>query len=315
MSTSHSDGHLHLAPPGSPAGEPDLIQSGTAPLLRNRRPISAPKAALISLGLATVAALLVMLARPLLTKAPFRPAEIARHLDDTSNPRETQRALTQVAQEIGEGRPAVRRWYSAVLRLASNSDPALRQTAIWVMSHDPKSSDFHEAVSRLLSDPVPLVRWNAAVSLVKFGDPACRPQLREMLRSYTLESPAAGILRYERKENSYVESGSKIAAVADGGSITLISAPLTGFLDQRLAEGGAKVKIGEALAVLLPGGEQVSEALRSLAVVGQVDDLPDVERYGKSVSGMPDGIQKQARVTAEEIRKRSGTSPIPPPRD
>ncbi len=276
----------------------------------NRRIISVPKAALISLLLASLASLLVMFARPLITKVPLKPAEIARYLEDTSKQGRTKQALMQVAQEIGANSPGSRQWYPAVLRLASNSDPTLRQTAVWAMSHDPKFPDFHKAVSRLLNDPVPLVRWNAAVSLVKFGDPACRSQLREMLRSYTLVSPAAGILRYKRREHAYVESGSTIAVLDDGGSATAISAPLTGFLDRQLTAEGAIVRSGDALAVLLPGQEQVSESLRALAVVGQLDDLADVEHYWKSTSGVPDTIQKQARTTAEQIRKRSGTALI-----
>ena len=286
------------------------VHAAVTPQSLNRRIVSAPKAALISLVLAALAALLVMLARPLLTKTPLPPPEIAHYLEDTSSQRQTQRALMQVAQEISRDNRTARQWYPAVLRLASNSDPGLRQTAIWVMGHDPKSSEFHQAVTRSLNDPTPLVRWNAAVALVKFGDPSCRPQLREMLRPFRLVSPAAGALRYKRKEHVYVESGSKIAIVEDGDSSTVISAPLTGFLDQRLVTEGAKVKSGDALALFLPGQEQVSEALRALALLGQLDDLPDVERYGKSPSVLPDAVQKQARTAAEEIRKRSVATPI-----
>lgn len=264
----------------------------------------APKAALISFVFAAVAAILVMLANSLMTRSPLKPAEISRSLSGASNREITLRALTQVAGDIGRGDPSARQWYPAVLRLASNPDPALRQTSAWVMSHDPKSAEFHQALLKLLGDSAPLVRWNAAVALVRFGDAAGRPQFREMLRPFTVASPAPGILRYKRREHLSMDSGDQIATIENGAVTTTLAAPLTGLFDRRLVAEGGRVEKGDPIAVFLPGQEQVFEALRALAVVGTPDDLPDVERYLKPTGNLPENVQKQAKMTTEAIQKR-----------
>ena len=46
----------------------------------------------------------------------------------------------------------------------------------------------HEALLRLIRDPEPMVRRNAATALAAFGDGAARPELVAMLKPYTVVS-------------------------------------------------------------------------------------------------------------------------------
>jgi hypothetical protein len=56
---------------------------------------------------------------------------------------------------------------------------------------------------------------------------------------------------------------------------------------------------------LSPSVEQVWESLRALYIVGQPEDISDVQRYLRPISTMPDKIQKQAASTLEAIRDRA----------
>src|SRR6267154_1974511 len=60
------------------------------------------------------------------------------------------------------------------------------------MGQDNKSEEFHQALQSLLSDNDPLVRRNAALQLVRFGDGSGRPELRSMLQSFEAKSAIAG---------------------------------------------------------------------------------------------------------------------------
>ena len=59
---------------------------------------------------------------------------------------------------------------------ASSPNLELRQTAAWLMGQDRNYAPFHEALLRLVHDPEPMVRRNAALGLAAFGDPAARPE-------------------------------------------------------------------------------------------------------------------------------------------
>jgi hypothetical protein len=98
--------------------------------------------------------------------------EMGRYLSDTSAPHKTQHALSQLAQEMARRDPAARQWYPLVLRLADDKEAERRLMAAWVMGQDSESAAFHQGLLTLLHDPEAMVRWNAALSLVRFGDPA-----------------------------------------------------------------------------------------------------------------------------------------------
>ena len=237
---------------------------------------------------------------------PLPDPEMERYLADTSVPHKTQHALAQVAAQIARGDPSARRWYPQVIRLASGKEPQLRLMAAWVMGQDNTSQEFHKALLALAADPEQMVRGNAALALVRFGDASGEDQLKLLLRPYMLVASQAGSLTFRLKEHDAVRSGSIVARIRDGNAETAeVRSPLAGQLERFMAQDGAKVAAGDEIAVLLPGQEQVWEALRALYLVGRPEDLEDVDRFSSGVGGMPERVRQQAALTAEAIRKRA----------
>lgn len=237
---------------------------------------------------------------------PLTEQEIERYLSDVQRPRKAQHALTQISERILRGDPSVHRWYPRVQELAHHSLPELRGMAAWVMGQDTRSEEFHQALLRLLEDSDPLVRRNAALSLVRFGDARGRPELVAMLRAHRLRAAETGTLTFRLKVDDAVNPGTLIARIQRrSGDVFEVRAPLPGRLQVRLVEDGSQVQAGDEILLLAPAAEQVWEALRALYLVGQPEDLPDVERFARPVPGMQETIQQQAQITAHSIRNRS----------
>lgn len=241
-------------------------------------------------------------------------AELGEHLSDTSAPRKTQHALSQLAERMARGDPAARRWYPQVVALSENKESGLRVMAAWVMGQDNKSQEFHSALKRLLDDPDPMVRGNAALGLVRFGDAGGRAELRAMLQPYALTAPRAGKVIFRLKDQDTVGPGSIVARIeVDSSQRVDVHSPLSGLLERRLVEDESAVRAGEQIAILAPGENQVWECLRALYFVGSEEDLPDVERFvrqprpgrGRWPTDMSDRIQQQAALTAQAIRQRA----------
>ena len=238
---------------------------------------------------------------------PLPDREMARYLADASVPHRTQHALAQVAAQIARGGPSARRWYPQVIRLAGGKEPQLRLMAAWVMGQDNTSQEFHKALLALMADPEQMVRGNAALALVRFGDASGEDQLKLLLRPYALLAPQAGSLTFRLKERDPVRSGSIVARVRDGDAQPVeVRSPLAGQLGRCVAADGSRVAAGDETAVIEPGQEQAWEALRALYLVGRPEDLEDVDRYSSGVGGMPERVRQQAAITAEAIRKRQG---------
>jgi HEAT repeat protein len=79
------------------------------------------------------------------------------------------------------GDPKVAQWYETVAQLSEHSGPQVRVTAAWVMGQDSTSELFHNTLLQMLGDDEVLVRRNAALSLVRFGDDEGLNELRAML--------------------------------------------------------------------------------------------------------------------------------------
>ncbi len=235
--------------------------------------------------------------------------DMAKYLSDTSVPHKTQHALSQLGQEMARRDTGAKQWYPVVMKLAGNREAQLRLMAAWVMGQDPESADFHKALLAMLDDPEAMVRWNAALALVRFGDPAGEPELRFMLRPYSLRAPQAGTLTFRLKEQDAVSAGSLVARIKHGdGATAEVRSPLAGRLEKRTARDGAPVAAGEEIARLAPGWEQAWEALRALYLVGTPADLQDVDRYASGVAGVPDRVRQQAVLAAQAIRSRAVAS-------
>lgn len=235
--------------------------------------------------------------------------EMTQYLTDTSAPHKTQHALAQLANEMARGDPGTSRWYPQILALAGNKEPEFRLMSAWVMGQDNKSQEFHQALHRLLNDPEPMVRRNAALALVRFGDGGGEPELRLMLRPFDVAAPVAGTLEFRLKESNEVPRGSVVAKIwSEGSEAFELRSPVEGLLERRVASDGAKVVAGDAIAVLAPSEAQVWESLRALYLVGGPDSLADVERFARGVPGMSENVKQQATLTARAIQRRAVTS-------
>jgi biotin carboxyl carrier protein len=226
-------------------------------------------------------------------------SDLDAYFADRAKPRHAQHALVQVGERLSRGQN-VSRWYPEVLAQAASSGVEIRQTAAWIMGQDRSYQPFHEALLRLIHDPEPMVRRNAALSLAAFNDPAARPELAAMLRPYSIAAPVAGTVRYRLKLGDYVNPGTMIAHIGERE----VRSPIPGEVRSLEKNEGAAVQAGDALANLGADKNHVWEALRALVLVGTKDDLEDVQRLTRPMSGMPQAVLRQAQETAKAIESR-----------
>jgi hypothetical protein len=224
--------------------------------------------------------------------------DITAYLADTAKPRHAQHALVQIGERMAGHDPAVTRWYPQVVQLAASPRIELRQTAAWIMGQDHTYAAFHDALLKLIADPQPMVRRNAALALSNFGDGAARPELLAMLRPYTVASPAGGQVHYRLKAGEYVNPATLVAHV---GSVEVRS-PLPGEVREFSRREGATVTAGDPLIEISADKNHVWEALRALWTVGTKDDLEEIRN---SARGMPEKVQEQAVLTAQAIQSRT----------
>jgi hypothetical protein len=243
--------------------------------------------------------------------SPLSDEQMGKYLADTSVPHKTQHALAQLSSRMARGDAGARRWYPQLLALAGSKEPQFRLMAAWALGQDSHSEEFHRALRVLLADPEPLVRWNAALALTRFGDGAAEPQLRAMLQPYTLVAPLAGTLKFRLKEREAVARGDVVARVRarEGAKPVDVISPFAGEVERRVAGEGSQVSAGDALAMVSPGESQVWEALRGLYLVGGPQDLDEVEKFARGVPSMPERVREQAAATAQAIRQRSHLQP------
>ncbi len=231
---------------------------------------------------------------------PLSDKEIGEYLADTTKPRHIQHALVQVGERMARKDASSTQWYPQLVRLANSPVEEIRNTDAWVMGQDVSRPEFHQALLRLLQDPSSTVRGNAALALVRFGDPAGRPQILALLQPVTLTAPSAGTVTDAAKPEQTVREGGLVARI--GG--VEVRAPATGRVVSVKSK-DATVAAGEQFAVLDPPVDQIWEALRALYLVGTPDDLPVVRSYKSSSSDIPQRIQQQAIETERAILDRS----------
>src|SRR5437764_2746639 len=106
---------------------------------------------------------------------------ITSYLNEEQNVRHVQQALTRIEERIEKNDQSVKRWYPKIVELSGSNVTEIRKTVAWVMGQDNRSEEFHAALRKLLEDSQPIVRRNAAVQLVRFGDGSGRAELRAIL--------------------------------------------------------------------------------------------------------------------------------------
>ena len=63
--------------------------------------------------------------------------------------------------------------------------------------------------------------------------------------------------------------------------------------------------MGEKILLLSPTEEEVWEALRALYLVGQPEDIAEIEPFTGKAPHMAERTRQQARLTVEAIKKRN----------
>lgn len=238
---------------------------------------------------------------------PLTDAEIQQSLTSVKNPRETQHALSQIADRIIRGDTSVKNWYPDVARLANSPYIQIRETAAWVMGQDNTVPEFHQTLLELLRDPEPLVRMNAALGLVRFHDATGHPEIVRMLSGQPVLAPQAGVLKRELDVGQSAAPDTLVARIVEGKQSVDVHSGIPGHLTVWEAADGARVETGQPIALIAPTSDMVWEALRALYLIGDSSDLNVIAPYARGVPNMPARVAEQARLTMEEIRRRAGS--------
>jgi biotin carboxyl carrier protein len=232
-------------------------------------------------------------------------SQMDEYLNDDKHPRHIQHALVQLGERMARHDGSVARWQPQLIRLAAHPVEEVRNTDAWVMGQDTSAAGFHESLLKMLQDSSLTVRGNAALSLVRFGDPAGRPQIVALLQPATITAPSAGKITDTDKPGTSIHQGGLVAKVQTGDSTVEVRSPIAGRIRTLTASTGANVTTGTEIATIDPAAEQVWEALRALYLVGQPDDLPAVRAYERDLPDISDRLRQQATLTEQAIRDRA----------
>ena len=232
--------------------------------------------------------------------------DISKYLADEKNPRHVQHALLQIQQRMERGDAEAKNWYPQLITLSGSPETEFRLTVAWLMGFDNQSQEFHQALSKLLRDPEPIVRRNAALALLRFNDSSGREELLSVLRPYSLKAPADGVVASSLHEGSEVGRRALLARIQQSdGQVVGLRSPLPGRVGKISKPNGSQVTREDELLSLHSDEDSVWEALRGLALAGKAEDLPLVQSYADSteVSGR---IKEQAGLTVQAINRRLG---------
>src|SRR5258708_17967975 len=188
--------------------------------------------------------------------------KITEYLNDDKHPRHIQHALVQLGERMARQDAGAMRWSPQMLRLAAHPVEEVRNTDAWVMGQDSSAAALHEALRKMLQDSSPMVRGNAALSLVRFGDATGRPQIVALLQPATVVAPGAGRVVDVDKIGTSVRQGGLIAKINDGARTAEIRTPITGRIRSLSVATGAAVAAGAEVVNIDPGSEHIWKRLR-----------------------------------------------------
>ncbi len=235
--------------------------------------------------------------------------ELTKYLSDDSHPRHIQHALVQIGERMSRRDARVSQWYPRVTQLASYPVEQVRNTDAWVMGQDTSVPAFHDALLKMLDDSSLMVRGNAALSLVRFGDSTGRPQILALLEPTEITAPESGKIIDASAPGTAIHQGGVVVKLQSGERTIEVRSPISGRLRTLSVRPGQTVDAATSMAVVDPGTDQVWEALRALYLVGTADDLPAVSRYKRDSTDIPDHVRKQAVETEAAIRQRQNEPP------
>src|SRR5271168_446519 len=232
--------------------------------------------------------------------------QLNQYLHDTKKPRHIQQALVQVGERITRHDIAAKQWYPDLASLAADPVEEVRNTDAWVMGQDTSGAGFHETLLKMLADPSQMVRGNAALALVRFGDATGRPQILALLQPAQIPSPESGRIIDADRPGTAVHQGGLIAKLEYGQQQTTeIRSPIPGRI-RSVAGTGANISAGAEVAVVDPANEQVWEALRALYLIGQPEDIDAVRAYERELPDISNDVRQQAVETEKAIWQRAG---------
>ena len=239
---------------------------------------------------------------------PLDNAQLAKSLNDRANPREVQHALSQLADRILAPSPAVRDsarpFYPQVVEIAQSGQDELRLTAAWVMGQDNTVPGFHDELLRLLQDPNPMVRRNAALALVRFHDVSGIAEIRSMLQPSNVAAPQPGALEQRLKPGDAINPGTLIGRIDSGNAKNELRSQIPGTIDRWLVPDKSSVVPPQPVLLVDPSSDEIWEALRALYLIGDAQDLPTVDTIARGASDVPLRVRQQAEVSASAIRSR-----------
>ena len=234
--------------------------------------------------------------------------QMTEYLHDDKKPRHIQHALVQLGERMSNHDATVKQWYPDLLRLASDPVEEVRNTDAWVMGQDTSGAGFHETLLKMLGDSSLMVRGNAALSLVRFGDATGRPQIVALLQPAQVTAPESGKIADADRPGTSIHQGGLIAKLRnEQGQIDELRSPIPGRI-RSVADTGATVRAGSEVGVVDPATEQVWEALRALYLVGQTDDLPAIRPYERDLPDVSNDVRTQAAETEKAIHARAGAT-------
>ena len=232
--------------------------------------------------------------------------QLTEYLHDEKKPRHIQHALVQLGDRMSHNDSAAKRWYPDLVRLAAHPVEEVRNTDAWVMGQDTAGPGFHEILLKMLNDTSPIVRGNAALSLVRFGDASGRPQIVSLLEPAHITAPTAGRIVDSDRSGTAIHQAGLIAKLApeDSSQAIELRSPIPGRI-RSVSQTGASVKAGTEVAVIDPSSEQVWEALRALYLIGQPEDLAAIRPYERDLPDISNDVRQQATETEKAIRARA----------
>src|SRR5947199_5884080 len=171
--------------------------------------------------------------------------QLNEYLHDGKKPRHMQHALVQLGERMSRRDAAAKQWYPELTRLAGDPVEEVRNTDAWVMGQDTAGAGFHESLLKMLQDSSPMVRGNAALSLVRFGDATGRPQIVALLQPAQVAAPADGHVVDSDRPGTAIRQGGLLAKISTGGSsqVSEIRSPIPGRI-RSVVQTGATVKTG-----------------------------------------------------------------------
>jgi HEAT repeats len=243
---------------------------------------------------------------------PLDNAQLAKSLNDRSNPREVQHALSQIADRIlapsPDVRDSARPFYPQVVQIAQTGQDELRLTAAWVMGQDNSGPGFHEELLALLQDRNPMVRRNAALALVRFHDASGIAEIRSMLQPSNVVAPQAGALDQRLKPGDAINPGTLVGRIdsgnTSGNTKNELRSQIPGTIDRWLVPDKSSVAPSQPVLLVDPSNDELWEALRALYLIGDAQDLPVLDNIARGAGDVPLRVRQQAEIAASAIRSR-----------